>query len=409
MPSIDRANKIKEGYWSGGSSGTPRISDIRGGSSQSRSAAEIILGNPALNNFPEPRDYPAEYASILNTQIGAAPRIYESEAEFRPKYAELDFDIYSQMLPQYLQAQLDNQGLVSRLNTSSREADINDILELSPKAMDALRAANPEAAGLLDELTRQANDEVLLGGELSADERRKVIQNTRSGFADRGMALGNPAVFAEVMNLDSYGRQRKAERRGFAQDVVQLNRLNYGDPWMAILGRPSAAQNANEFIPSSMQVGPQLFGDESQYAASLYSGNQDMGTAIGQMHGGMLYDAWNTVYNAQAARRIAEMNSDAALTGALLGAGGSLGGAGIMALGMCWIARAAYGADNPRWLKFRRWLLTRAPRWFAAWYRKYGPEIGAKLTHDREGCAAVRDWMDGILNRAYGKAVRHAL
>jgi len=31
---------------------------------------------------------------------------------------------------------------------------------------------------------------------------------------------------------------------------------------------------------------------------------------------------------------------------------------------ICWVAREVYGADNPRWLEFRTWLLTQAPAWF---------------------------------------------
>lgn len=405
MPSLTRWEQI-QGYRDTDQqlSGSSPGNRTGGSGGRNQSVAGVILSNPALNNFPEPRDYAAEYAQVLDTQIREAPRIYESEARFRPQYAQLDYDIFDRFLPQYLQTQLDNQGLVNDLNTATREAEIQDILELSPKAMDALRAANPEAAELLDEMTRQANEEVMLGGDLSADERRRIVQNTRAGFADRGMALSNPSMFAEVMNLDSYGRQRKAERRGFANDVIQLNRINYGDPWMAILGRPSSAENANQFIPSSMKVGPQLFDGESPYASSLFSGNQDMGTAIGMMHANTAYDAWNTMYNARVARQIGSMNSSDALTGSLIGAGGYLGGAAIMA--MCWIARAAYGADNANWLKFRRWLLTRAPKWFVGWYATFGPSIAEKLKHDKPGCVAVREWMDRVLEQS---EVRHAV
>ena len=39
---------------------------------------------------------------------------------------------------------------------------------------------------------------------------------------------------------------------------------------------------------------------------------------------------------------------------------------------MCWVAREVYGADNPDWLRFRHYMLTRAPLWLFKLYARKG-------------------------------------
>jgi len=65
--------------------------------------------------------------------------------------------------------------------------------------------------------------------------------------------------------------------------------------------------------------------------------------------------------------------------------------------GFCWVAREAYGVDDPRWLVFRAWLLTDAPEWLRNAYVAHGPEFAAWL-HDKPAAKAiVRGMMDVVL------------
>lgn len=43
----------------------------------------------------------------------------------------------------------------------------------------------------------------------------------------------------------------------------------------------------------------------------------------------------------------------------------------------CWIARAAFGEGDIRWLIFRAWLFEDAPAWFRRFYLCFGEAIGA--------------------------------
>ena len=60
----------------------------------------------------------------------------------------------------------------------------------------------------------------------------------------------------------------------------------------------------------------------------------------------------------------------------------------------CWVARAVYGVENPRWLLFRFWLLHRAPGWFRALYLRHGERFGAWLGDKPRLRGAIRRWMD---------------
>jgi hypothetical protein len=61
---------------------------------------------------------------------------------------------------------------------------------------------------------------------------------------------------------------------------------------------------------------------------------------------------------------------------------------------LCWVAREAYGQDDPRWPVFRSWLVTAAPLWLRDAYVAHGPAF-ATWIHDKPGVkAGVRRLMD---------------
>jgi hypothetical protein len=82
------------------------------------------------------------------------------------------------------------------------------------------------------------------------------------------------------------------------------------------------------------------------------------------------------------------------------GAGGMGGGGGGMGGGgMCWVAREVYGADDPRWLVFRHWLVTEAPIWLRDVYARHG-EAFAGWIHDKPAVkSVVRSLMDQAVSR----------
>jgi len=65
----------------------------------------------------------------------------------------------------------------------------------------------------------------------------------------------------------------------------------------------------------------------------------------------------------------------------------------------CWIARAAFGEADIRWMIFRAWLLEDAPAWFRSLYIRYGEVIGAWLAGRDSARRVVRALMMPAVNR----------
>jgi hypothetical protein len=59
----------------------------------------------------------------------------------------------------------------------------------------------------------------------------------------------------------------------------------------------------------------------------------------------------------------------------------------------CWVARAAFGEADIRWMIFRAWLLDDAPAWFRRLYIRHGEAVGAWLAHRKGARGIVRSLM----------------
>jgi hypothetical protein len=60
---------------------------------------------------------------------------------------------------------------------------------------------------------------------------------------------------------------------------------------------------------------------------------------------------------------------------------------------ICWIARAAFGEHDIRWMIFRAWLLDDAPSWFRSLYLRYGEAVGGWLASKHRVRGVVRTMM----------------
>ncbi len=68
----------------------------------------------------------------------------------------------------------------------------------------------------------------------------------------------------------------------------------------------------------------------------------------------------------------------------------------------CWIARAAFGADDFRWMIFRAWLLDDAPAWFRSLYIRFGERLGALIEGREATRGLVRNAMMPVIRRKIG-------
>jgi hypothetical protein len=65
----------------------------------------------------------------------------------------------------------------------------------------------------------------------------------------------------------------------------------------------------------------------------------------------------------------------------------------------CWVARAAFGETDLRWMIFRAWLVDDAPVWFRRLYIRYGEFVGSWLAGRESARLVVRAMMMPAVNR----------
>jgi hypothetical protein len=68
----------------------------------------------------------------------------------------------------------------------------------------------------------------------------------------------------------------------------------------------------------------------------------------------------------------------------------------------CWVARAAFGENDFRWMIFRAWLMENAPAWFRSLYLRHGESVGAWLAGKDRMRAVVRAMMMPAVRRKLG-------
>ena len=66
--------------------------------------------------------------------------------------------------------------------------------------------------------------------------------------------------------------------------------------------------------------------------------------------------------------------------------------------GVCWVAREVYGIDNPKWLLFRKWMLTDAPKWLLKLYISYGERFSEIIRPMPRVKSIIRYFMDKAID-----------
>jgi hypothetical protein len=80
--------------------------------------------------------------------------------------------------------------------------------------------------------------------------------------------------------------------------------------------------------------------------------------------------------------------------------GGLLGGIGGLLSGigaLCWVAREVYGEDDPQWLRFREWMLSKAPESLRRFYIENGERIAAYISDKPDLKSEIRGMMDELV------------
>jgi hypothetical protein len=366
-------------------------------------------------------------AQLANQQAGLQAGQFNASTSIQAQQANQDALLRAQLANQQagiqtgqfnvqtgLQAGLANQDAANQIALANQQAGLQ-AGQFNVNTQAQLQAQNQDAA-LRAALANQQN--YMQGQQFNALNQSQVAQANRdaaqqAGLANQaanlqqqqlmaqygyqgqlanqqanlGTAESNRAFQAQQLqnyyqNLGQAGQlynQGLGADRAYAAQMVGLQQATMSDPYQAILGRPSAAFAQQQGVSGqganlTQMGGPALFNPESSYANNIYGGNQQ----------------------ATNAANIATAQSNAAVIGGAMQGLGSLAGGqlGAAIYNKCWVAREVYGANNPKWKRFRTWLLTRAPKWFHDFYCKYGAQFAEFISDKPRTKGLIRRWMD---------------
>jgi hypothetical protein len=261
------------------------------------------MGSPGNISAPK-RDYGQETRDTLQAQLDLAPELLRSEQMYGPQYQQLQIDMMKSAMPQvmdiYTNVAPQLQALDAANTRAQREADISAVRDLGPQATEAMKAANPQMAQLIDSMTSQAQAGLDAGSKLTSDQSINAQQASRQAWAARGLAGSPAAGLDEVLTERMAGAGEQDRRRQFAGGVVGMQQSAYGNPFQAILARPvgsSAAQLAMGQQSLGMQPG-RIFNPESQYSADVFGANAQTKLAASTANAANQAAVWSSWINA---------------------------------------------------------------------------------------------------------------
>lgn len=275
-------------------------------------------------NAPAAPNYQESMRSILQGQVEMAPQIYAREAEYQPKYQQLQAQIQAQsaqdQLKLYGQLQPEYSALEANYMRAQQAAQQKALQEQAPDYLKAFQQASGtyDTNQALQQYGQQKLAQLQANGTyLSPEEQRQLDQQARAGYAARGTALGQQANLSEVLNRYQYrqGREQQLLNTGMqlgqyqAQAAAPALQSFYQQPMYAGAFGGQALSNA---IGSQQQAGPSLFNPESQ-------------TGMGSIYGA--YNAQMNLAGAQAQANAASNAGKSGMFGSI--AGGALIGGGL--------------------------------------------------------------------------------
>ena len=292
----------------------------------------------------------------------------------------------------------------------------------------ATQPIGPTTTRQTEQLRKTIEDEAInqlqLGSTIGAEERRGYEQAIRGAQTARGNIFGLGPAVQEAAQIGAAGEQRKLARFGAAQQFlgsgetsgaarardlllregIQQNRLGAaagfiaGGPSIGNLAQARTAQQQGAmqgYIQANQSL-PGGFNQQASTASPFYQAvDQNIPVALTQAFNDLYRSQSNylaSTYGAQVSAQASSNNANSIPN--YLNAGANLIG-GLAPKGIfCWVAREVYGEDNPKWLQFREWMLTKASDNLRNFYTEYGERIAESIRNKPKIKSIIRKWMD---------------
>lgn len=231
-------------------------------------------------------------------------RLIDAEREFSPEYVQNELtrqnmalfgsDDQPGLLALYEQAAPITERMRAQTASAQRASDIADVEKYGGRAIEALRAADPERARLLEQQQTLTDDLYARARGVTPQQERMAQQSAREAYAARGRGMDNAGMFAEALGREEIMRQNRAEAQQAGAGLYGML-AGTGDPMLAITGRPAQA------LPYNFQTARGAMGAAAQGTPTLF--NPDTGLNLALSQRGQDMEFKSNVYGAQQASR----------------------------------------------------------------------------------------------------------
>lgn len=270
---------------------------------------------PAPNPEADYKQYLAELQNALRAQRVILPELAQYQTELAPTLARSQAAAAEAGATEFL-------GLTGRLYQPAMamqrqvaEGQMGLMAGLAPQATQAAIAGMDETTrGIYQTFGRQAMTDLQAGTGLSAQETALAQQAARAAAERRGVNLSRQGSDLEILNTYQLGQQRLAQRQAVAQQAFQMGQ---GVQTLGMQGFLSPSLGASQaYSPMALSgygmgavsnLGESFLTPESQYMANIRANRIQMETSI----------------------QAANAQRSGAITGAAIGAVGTLGSAAI--------------------------------------------------------------------------------
>lgn len=225
------------------------------------------------------RNYAAELLATLKAQKQVAPKLFELEAKYQPKYAQLSLQTMQGLAPQQQRIGFQQQNIYGALMNRQRQREMATLQNVAPGYIQQYLEAMPGVGDINAQLVAQAQQDLALGKSMTPEEARGLDQIARQAYAARGVGTSDQAALAEVLNRYQFANQREAQRRAFAQSAMGTSAALSQPALQRVLGAetaPLAYGVSQGAMQAAMQAGPRLFNPESSYAGNLANMNSQL-------------------------------------------------------------------------------------------------------------------------------------
>jgi hypothetical protein len=267
---------------------------------------------PKSVSAPE-ANYSKDISSLLSAFQQSMPGILSFEQQYRPEFQRQNLADVSQfglgllgMSPEFTQQTAQQLG-------AARESELGQMTGQAGLTRGLMAGLSPEQASAVQQAQQESQRAYASAQGVTPQERRMYQQTAREGAQAAGRVGGNAAIASEIMGREDIMARKRAEAAQAGQQAFNLAGQFYTAPGLQLLGSQ----------PLSYQVG-----------------NQMMGLGLDAIGAGkpQLFDVGSAL-NLGAANRqntlgaqSANAQSSATRNAAMMGAGGAVAGAAIIAI-----------------------------------------------------------------------------